>query len=165
MTLDPIFCVDPDSPQARIMYARKKFRDSLQLYQRILRLSPSTQPDPRIGIGLCFWQLGEKAKAKKAWERSLELVSGTVLTYYVILILHQQPKHWVPQLLLGLEALNASKDLSKTEEQRTQAFTIGSKHIERSFGINQKNAASANCLSEYFIRRGEPRKVCYSRDY
>lgn len=56
------------------MYARKNYRESLQLYQRILRLSPNTQPDPRIGIGLCFWQLGEKAKAKKAWERSLELV-------------------------------------------------------------------------------------------
>jgi len=37
---------------------------------------------------------------------------------------------------------------------------VGSKHIERSFGTNQKNAANANCLSEYFIRRGEPRKVC-----
>jgi tetratricopeptide (TPR) repeat protein len=60
--------------EARIMYARKNYRESLQLYQRILRLSPNTQPDPRIGIGLCFWQLGEKAKAKKAWERSLELV-------------------------------------------------------------------------------------------
>jgi len=36
---------------------------------------------------------------------------------------------------------------------------VGSKHIERSFGTNQKNAANANCLSEYFIRRGEPRKA------
>jgi hypothetical protein len=62
--------------------------------------------------------------------------------------------------LLGLEALNASKDSKKTEEQRHHAYAVGSKHIERSFGTNQKNAANANCLSEYFIRRGEPRKVC-----
>ncbi|KIM30492.1 hypothetical protein M408DRAFT_15487 [Serendipita vermifera MAFF 305830] len=129
--------------KARIMYARKNYRESLQLYQRILRLGPNTQPDPRIGIGLCFWQLGDKVKAKKAWERSLEL----------------HPKHWVPELLLGLEALNASKDSKRTEEQRHHAYAVGSKHIERSFGTNQKNAANANCLSEYFIRRGEPRKA------
>lgn len=68
------------------MYARKRFRESLQLYQRILRLSPNTQPDPRIGIGLCFWQLGEKSKAKKAWERSLELVCTLSLQFLLRLI-------------------------------------------------------------------------------
>lgn len=57
------------------MYARKNYRESLQIYQRILRLSPNTYPDPRIGIGLCFWQTGDKPKAKAAWERSLEVVS------------------------------------------------------------------------------------------
>ncbi|KAG9042943.1 hypothetical protein FS842_001965, partial [Serendipita sp. 407] len=129
--------------KARILYMQRKYRDSLQIYQRILRLSPQARPDPRIGIGLCLWQLGEKQKAKKAWERCLELDSG----------------HWVPQLLLGLEALNASKDPQKTEEQRRQAYATGSKYIERSFHGNQKNGATANCLSEYFIRRGEQRKA------
>lgn len=129
--------------KARIMYMQRKYREALQLYQRILRLSPNAQPDPRIGIGLCFWQLDDRSKAKKAWERSLEL----------------HPNHWVPQLLLGLESLNASKDSQRTEEQRHHAYTVGSKHIERAFHINQKNGATANCLSEYFIRRGEARKA------
>jgi RNA polymerase-associated protein CTR9 len=56
------------------MYARKNYRESLQIYQRILRLSPNAQPDPRIGIGLCLWQMGDRVKAKAAWERSLEVV-------------------------------------------------------------------------------------------
>ncbi len=37
-------------------------------------LSPNCVPDPRIGIGLCFWQMNQKPKAKAAWERALEVV-------------------------------------------------------------------------------------------
>ncbi|KAG8810480.1 hypothetical protein FRC17_002919 [Serendipita sp. 399] len=59
--------------KARILYMQRKYREALQIYQRILRLSPNARPDPRIGIGLCLWQLGEKQKAKRAWERCLEL--------------------------------------------------------------------------------------------
>ena len=32
------------------------------------------QPDPRIGIGQCFWHLKMKSDARAAWERALELV-------------------------------------------------------------------------------------------
>ena len=60
--------------QARICYAKRAYGEALQLYQRILRLSPYSRPDPRIGIGLCQWQLGNKDRAKAAWERSLQLV-------------------------------------------------------------------------------------------
>ena len=32
------------------------------------------QPDPRIGIGQCFWHLKMKSDALAAWQRALELV-------------------------------------------------------------------------------------------
>lgn len=35
---------------------------------------PDMQPDPRIGIGQCFWNLKMKSDARAAWERALELV-------------------------------------------------------------------------------------------
>ncbi|PVG02568.1 TPR-like protein [Serendipita vermifera] len=129
--------------KARIMYAKKNYRESMSLYQRILTLSPYSLPDPRIGIGLCLWQMGDKSKARRAWERSLEV----------------HPKQWATELLLGLESLNSSKDGKKTEEQRHQAYAQGSKSIQRAFTMNQKSAAAANCLSEYFIRRGETQKA------
>ena len=61
--------------------------------------------------------------------------------------------------MLGVEALNASKDAKATEHQRSASFAAGFKHIERAFNANQKNAASANCLAEFFIRRGDARKA------
>ena len=60
--------------KGRIFYTRRQYPQSLRLFQEVLRLSPNCKPDPRIGIGLCFWALDYKAQAKAAWERSLEVV-------------------------------------------------------------------------------------------
>jgi RNA polymerase-associated protein CTR9 len=62
--------------RARVQYLQGKYADSLQSYQEVLSKMPSlTDPDPRIGVGCCLWQLGFKDRAKIAWERSLALVS------------------------------------------------------------------------------------------
>jgi RNA polymerase-associated protein CTR9 len=61
--------------KARVQYLQGKFADSLQSYQEVLSKIPSLRdPDPRIGIGCCLWQLGFRDKARAAWERSLGLV-------------------------------------------------------------------------------------------
>jgi RNA polymerase-associated protein CTR9 len=60
--------------QARILYARRSYSQALKLFQRVLRLNPRCIPDPRIGIGLCLWAMEYKAKAKAAWQRSIEVV-------------------------------------------------------------------------------------------
>lgn len=60
--------------QGRVLYAERKFSEALKTFRRVLELNPRCQPDPRIGIGLCFWAMENKAMAKAAWERSLEVV-------------------------------------------------------------------------------------------
>jgi RNA polymerase-associated protein CTR9 len=69
--------------KARIQYSLGKFPEALKLYQTVLDKAPHIiDPDPRIGIGCCFWQLGHKDDAQRAWERALELVSApTPLSY------------------------------------------------------------------------------------
>ncbi|KAK9494510.1 hypothetical protein V1508DRAFT_412628 [Lipomyces doorenjongii] len=59
--------------RARILYAKENYKGALKLYQQVLVARADMQPDPRIGIGMCFWKLGFKDEAKLAWERSLEL--------------------------------------------------------------------------------------------
>ena len=56
------------------MYARRDYKGALRLFQAALRYNPQCIPDPRIGIGLCLWAMDHKAKAKAAWQRSLEVV-------------------------------------------------------------------------------------------
>lgn len=60
--------------KARVHYGRNQFAVALRLYQKALIARPDMQPDPRIGIGQCFWHLKMKSDARTAWERALELV-------------------------------------------------------------------------------------------
>ncbi|OLL26995.1 Tetratricopeptide repeat protein 1 [Neolecta irregularis DAH-3] len=59
--------------KARILYAKSNYKAALRIYQRVMQSQPDFQPDPRIGIGMCFWQLKWREDARAAWERSLEL--------------------------------------------------------------------------------------------
>lgn len=62
--------------QARAQYCLGRYAEALEGYQKALTKMPGlTDPDPRIGIGCCLWQLGFKDQAKVAWERALALVS------------------------------------------------------------------------------------------
>ncbi|KIK69347.1 hypothetical protein GYMLUDRAFT_214453 [Collybiopsis luxurians FD-317 M1] len=124
--------------KGRILYLRRNYPQALQTFQQVLRYNPHCNPDPRIGIGLCFWAMNNKAKAKAAWERSLEV----------------NPSEWAAQLLLGLESVNASKDSHLTEAERTELMLNGTKMIEKAFKANQKNASAANALCEIFIQKG-----------
>lgn len=129
--------------KARILYTRRNYSQALQIFQNVLRLSPSCQPDPRIGIGLCLWAMDQKTKAKVAWQRSLEL----------------NPQEWSALLLLGLEEINTSKDELKSEAQRAQHFLAGTKLVERAFKLNQKSAAAANALCELFLLKGNTKRA------
>ncbi|KAG7093919.1 hypothetical protein E1B28_007555 [Marasmius oreades] len=129
--------------KARILYARRNYPQALQTFQLILRYNPNCQPDPRIGIGLCFWAMDNHARAKVAWQRSLEV----------------NPSEWAAQLLLGLESINASKEVSHSDSQRTQAYVTGTKLVESAFKLNQKNASAANALCELFIQKGNHKRA------
>ncbi|KAF2714852.1 hypothetical protein K504DRAFT_486655 [Pleomassaria siparia CBS 279.74] len=60
--------------KARVSYSMGKYAEALKAYQNVLESSPELiDPDPRIGIGCCFWQLGFKDDAAAAWQRSLDL--------------------------------------------------------------------------------------------
>lgn len=68
--------------KARVNYSMGKYADALKLYQNVLESSPELiDPDPRIGIGCCFWHLGFKDDAATAWQRSLDLVCSFFLPF------------------------------------------------------------------------------------
>lgn len=148
--------------QARILYARRQHPQALKLFQDVLRYNPECKPDPRIGIGLCFWALDQKARAKAAWQRSLEVVwmhprlPLRGLTFEP----DQNPNNSSTQLLLGLEAINTSKNEKLPEDERRSTFVSGTKLIELAFKANQKNSAAANALCELFLRKGNHARVC-----
>lgn len=61
--------------RARAEFSLGKYSDALGSYQEVLARMPHLQdPDPRIGIGCCLWQLGFRDEAREAWERASEIV-------------------------------------------------------------------------------------------
>lgn len=61
--------------KGRIHFSMGKYGDALQCFQEVLKKAPQvTDPDPRIGIGCCYWQLGHRDEARGAWERALQVV-------------------------------------------------------------------------------------------
>ncbi|ANZ76416.1 BA75_03467T0 [Komagataella pastoris] len=59
--------------KAQILYKRQKYSQALELYQKALTINPLIVPDPRLGIGLCFWHLNNKQLAEQAWHNSLKV--------------------------------------------------------------------------------------------
>ena len=71
----------------------------------------------------------------------------------------QNPDEWAASLLLGLDALNQSKDTTLPETERSAAIVRGSKMIEMAFRHNKFNAAAANALSDIFLRKRQYKNV------
>ena len=73
---------------ARAQFSMGKYADALKGYQEVLLKMPHLHdPDPRIGIGCCLWQLEFKEEARESWERALEIVSRTTRAGRSIIIL------------------------------------------------------------------------------
>jgi RNA polymerase-associated protein CTR9 len=86
--------------KARVSYSMGKYAEALKGYQNVLESSPGLiDPDPRIGIGCCYWQLGYKDDAASAWQRSLELNSHSKIAL----------------ILLGLHTLQATAALPASD--------------------------------------------------
>ncbi|BGP07002.1 protein required for normal CLN1 and CLN2 G1 cyclin expression [Rhodotorula toruloides] len=132
--------------RARIQFSQRAFRPALKTYQEVLRLAPNFLPDPRIGIGLCFWMLGDREKARKAWERSMQV----------------NPNSSSPSapLLLGLLHLNASKDplLPGGPASRSAAYERGLTLIQAAFKKDNTSAGAAAMgpIASHLLLQGGP---------
>lgn len=109
-----------------------------------MTLNPNMLPDPRVGIGLCFWQLDHRERALAAWKRAEQV----------------HPDSWYPVLLIGLYMVNLSKDSKLPGQRRQDVFKEGVNRLTRAWresGLNNANAASA--MSDVFLLQGQLAKV------
>ena len=123
--------------KARILYVRRQFRPALKLYQSVLSAAPDFLPDPRIGIGLCFWNLGEHRIARRAWERSRAANHGKASSG--------------ASLLLGLSWLNIAREQRLSEEERVEAYSKGIGYVQEAWAFDKTCAATAAALAWYFL--------------
>lgn len=59
--------------KAKLYFYRQNYLAALKVFQKVLQLNPLIRPDPRIGIGLCYWFLERKDLANQAWQNSIQV--------------------------------------------------------------------------------------------
>ncbi|CBY00969.1 hypothetical protein IAQ61_011872 [Plenodomus lingam] len=125
--------------KARVHYSMGKWADALKGYQNILESSPDMlDPDPRIGIGCCFWQLGFKHDAAGAWQRSLEL----------------NPKSKIALTLLGIYNLHLTASYSSTDPKFVELYKKAiNQYIVPSTKLDNQFPLTCATLGSHFLVR------------
>lgn len=131
--------------KARVNYSMGKWQDALKAYQNILESSPDLiDPDPRIGIGCCFWQLGYKDEAANAWHRSLEL----------------NPKSKVALILLGIYNFQLTANLSTSDPKFAELIKKATgEYIQPALKIDNQYPLSCATVGSYLVLRRDVNKT------
>ncbi|TDZ71799.1 Tetratricopeptide repeat protein 1 [Colletotrichum trifolii] len=125
--------------KARTFFSLGKYPESLACYQEVLQKMPDfVDPDPRIGIGCCFWQLGFKDDAKQAWERCLEI----------------NPEHKVANVLVGLYYLDASGHMPTNSPEFLRLYKKAmTEYTQKSFKLDKNMPLTCSTFASYFLSR------------
>ena len=125
--------------KARALFSMHKWTESLSCYQDVLQQMPDlVDPDPRIGIGCCFWQLGFKEDARIAWERSLEI----------------NPNSKNANILLGQYYLDASGHVPVNSEEFLRLYRKAmTEYTQKSFKVDKDVPLTCSTFSSYFLSR------------
>ncbi|KAI5806443.1 hypothetical protein DFH27DRAFT_343528 [Peziza echinospora] len=124
--------------RARILFANKKYAQALDGYQEVLLYRPDMDPDPRIGIGLCFWALGYKDDAKIAWERALEI----------------DPNSKVVNILLALYHLSTTTHLSESSPEFAENYRRAiNEYTQRAYKLDKDFPMACTTFAAYFFSR------------
>ncbi|KAK0663701.1 Tetratricopeptide repeat protein 1 [Lasiodiplodia hormozganensis] len=125
--------------KARVQYSLGKYADALASYQQVLGQAPDmVDPDPRIGIGCCLWQLGYKDDARNAWERALELC----------------PDSKTANILLGLYHLNVSSQYPTSSPDFAPVYKKAmTQYTQKAFKLDDKYPLTCATFGGYFLMR------------
>lgn len=129
--------------RAKLLYQKKNYMASLKNFQELLVINPVMQPDPRIGIGLCFWQLKDYKIAISSWKRALEL----------------NPENENAAILVLLGDLHTSLTVSENDSAFTQSYSRALSDLNSLFVKDKQNPVLLTLLEIYFFFRGDYAKV------
>lgn len=125
--------------RAKLLYQKKNYVASLKIFQELLVINPVLQPDPRIGIGLCFWQLKDPKMAIKSWQRALQINS----------------KNTSASILVLLGEFHNSLTDSTNDEVFKESFSKALNDLNNIFSENQNNPVLLTLLQTYHYFKGD----------
>lgn len=130
-----------------ILNKTKNYANALKLYQQVLILNPLMKPDPRIGIGLCFWFLKDEPMALSSWRRALEL----------------DPTNLKAKILLNLASFNINFNNSLGDKDFQLNYEKCLKILADNYKENSNDAIILLTLASYYFSKEEyslVEKIC-----
>ncbi|TRY67808.1 hypothetical protein TCAL_07229 [Tigriopus californicus] len=120
--------------KACIHFNKKEFKTALAFYKKALRTNPQCPANVRLGMGHCYWKLGNEKKARAAFGRALELDASCV------------------GALVGLAILDLNT-------QKKDAIQEGVKKLSKAYTIDATNPMVLNHLANHFFFKKDYSKV------
>ncbi|KAG0229417.1 protein required for normal CLN1 and CLN2 G1 cyclin expression [Actinomortierella wolfii] len=119
---------------ARIQYMREQYQQALTTYRMVLRINPGCQPDPRIGMGLCFFKLGMNNAAAMAFERAAEL----------------NPKSAMAHVLLAIMHFSKSRQPNLPDNKVLEIYQQGVDQLKKAYAADKRDPIVGLCMGRHF---------------
>lgn len=121
---------------ARAQYSMGRFAEALGKFQEVLSKMPHfSDPDPRIGVGCCLWQLGYREEAKNSWERAMEI----------------NPKSKIATILSGLFYLNESSHYNHKDPEFAALWSKTMQYTQNAYKLDKDNPLTCATFGQYFL--------------
>ncbi|GME83985.1 unnamed protein product [Ambrosiozyma monospora] len=126
--------------KAKIFFYRENYTAALKVFQKCLSLNPLLRPDPRIGIGLCYWLLERKDLANQAWQNSIQVNPENNLE---------------AKILISLGKFDDCFMNSKTDDDFKTRYQEALEFIKASYEEDPNNEVIQIVLASYFFSKGD----------
>lgn len=120
-----------------VMRRGTNYNMALKLFQQALIINPIMKPDPRIGIGLCFWFLKDSKMALKSWQRVLQL----------------DEKNLKALILVNLYNFNHSFNNSLSDEDFVQNYTSCLEKVNENLKLSNNDPVILLILASYYFSK------------
>ncbi|ODQ49451.1 hypothetical protein PICMEDRAFT_14904 [Pichia membranifaciens NRRL Y-2026] len=134
--------------KGKLFFYRQNYLGALKVFQKVLQLNPLLRPDPRIGIGLCYWFLERKDLANQAWQNSIQV---------------NPDKNLEAKILISIAKFDDCFLNSVSDEDFKAKYIEAMSFAKASYHEDPSNQVIQIILASYYFSKGEieiVQKIC-----
>ena len=120
--------------QSLVDFGKGNFQDCLKHLKQVINMNPRSPPSIWLGIGLCYYRLGNITKAMFTFQRVLDYEPGNVLANNAIVII-----------------ANIGDNILRDEDQKQKNAT----NLSRSYQTDKNNPLTLKLVAEHFFQMGQ----------
>jgi RNA polymerase-associated protein CTR9 len=120
--------------QSLVDFGKGNFQDCLKHLKQVINMNPRSPPSIWLGIGLCYYRLGNITKAMFTFQRVLDYEPGNVLANNAIVII-----------------ANMGDNILRDEDQKQKNAT----NLSRSYQTDKNNPLTLKLVAEHFFQMGQ----------